>query len=139
MPVRTYELRFSTGGEVEMVNITEQIKEYVAGSGLKDGIVCVHCPGATGALTTIEYEDGLLEDFPRMLEAIAPKNLLYQHHIRWKDGNGHSHCRAALIGPSISIPFTGGEPVLGTWQQITFVELDNKARDRRLIVQVVGE
>jgi secondary thiamine-phosphate synthase enzyme len=139
MPVKTYEIRFNTGGEVEMVNVTDKVREFTKKSKLKKGIICIHCPGATGAMTTIEYEDGLLEDFPKLLEDIAPKNAVYQHHLRWHDGNGHSHVRASLIGPSITVPFVDGEPVLGTWQQLTFVELDNKARERRLLVQIVGE
>jgi len=139
MPVLTFELRFETKGEVEMVDITEEVRGFVKRSGLSSGLVCIHCPGATGAVTTIEYEDGLLEDFPAMLEAIAPKEKVYQHHLRWHDGNGHSHVRASLMGPSLTIPFVNGEPVLGTWQQIAFVELDNKNRDRKLVIQVMGE
>ena len=139
MAVKTYEMKFSTKGEVDMIDVTGEVSAFIARSGLKDGIACVHCPGATGAMTTIEYEDGLLEDFPRMLESIAPKDLLYQHHVRWQDGNGHSHVRASLIGPSITVPFSKGAPVLGQWQQLTFVDLDNRPRDRRLVVQLVGE
>jgi len=139
MAVFTHEIGFSTKGEVEIVDITGEVQDAVRRSKMVSGIVCAHVPGATGAITTIEYEDGLLADFPAALERLFPKNMEYQHHLRWHDGNGHSHVRASMLGPSLSVPFTKGKLILGTWQQIIFVELDNTPRDRKIVVQVVGE
>jgi len=139
LKVVTRRVRFKTHGEAEMVNITREVEEAVAGSGVKEGVVTVFHPGSTGALTTIEYEPGLCRDFPAMLERIAPKGVSYAYDERWHDGNGHSHVRAALIGPSITIPFTGGRLMLGTWQQVVFMELDVRARSREVVLQIVGE
>ncbi|MHC1569644.1 MAG: secondary thiamine-phosphate synthase enzyme YjbQ, partial [Candidatus Syntropharchaeales archaeon] len=99
----------------------------------------VFAPGATGAVTTIEYESGLIADFKGMLERIAPQDIEYMHNLRWGDGNGHSHVRASLLGPGLTVPFIDGRLQLGTWQQIVFIDLDNRQRDRKLIVQIVGE
>lgn len=128
-----------TRGEPDMVDITSQLAGSIRKAGLKDGIATIFVPGATGALTTIEYEPGLLEDFPTMLDRIAPRNGTYEHERRWHDGNGHSHVRASLIGPSITIPFENGRPTLGTWQQVVFVELDTRARSRQLVIQIMGK
>lgn len=139
MTVITKHLPIRTKGESDIIDITGEVYGAVAETQLKNGIVTVFVPGSTGALTTIEYEPGLLEDFPDMLERIAPANLDYEHERRWHDGNGHSHVRASLIGPSLSIPFVNGRLTLGTWQQIVFVELDARSRTRDLIVQIMGE
>lgn len=133
------ELDFNTKGEVEIVDLTSKVDKIVKTSKIKNGIVCVFCPGSTGAITTIEYEPGLLDDLPKALERLFPKNITYRHHLRWHDGNGHSHVRASFIGPSISIPLINGNLTLGTWQQIVFVELDNRARSRKVIVQITGD
>jgi len=106
---------------------------------LRNGIVTIFNPGSTGALTTIEYEPGLLKDLPNTLERLAPKDLLYEHEKRWHDGNGHLHVRASIIGPSITVPFTNGRLTLGTWQQLVFMELDVRRRKRSLILQIIGE
>ena len=139
MTVVTKHLSIRTKGESDILDITGEVFGAVAETQLKNGVVTVFVPGSTGALTTIEYEPGLLEDFPNMLERLAPKNLDYEHERRWHDGNGHSHVRASLIGPSLTIPFVNGKLTLGTWQQIVFVELDARNRDRELIVQIMGE
>jgi len=139
LTVITKHLPIRTKGESDIIDITGEVYGAVAETQLKNGIVTVFVPGSTGALTTIEYEPGLLEDFPDMLERIAPANLDYEHERRWHDGNGHSHVRASLIGPSLSIPFVNGRLTLGTWQQIVFVELDARSRTRDLIVQIMGE
>lgn len=120
-----------------MINITDDVSRAVRESSLSDGIATVFVPGSTAAVTTIEYEPGLLKDFPDMLERVAPKDIEYQHEQMWHDGNGHSHVRASLIGPSLTVPFANKELVLGTWQQIVLVELDVRGRD--LVVQMVGE
>ena len=132
-------LNFNTRGEVDILNITDEVAGAVAETNLRNGIVTVFVPGSTGALTTIEYEPGLLRDLPTMLERIAPRGIEYEHEKRWHDGNGHSHVRAALLGPSITIPFEGSRLTLGTWQQLAFVELDVRKRSRELILQIIGE
>jgi len=131
-------IELDTKGEMDIVDITHEVQKIVDESGIEDGIVCIFCPGSTGAITTIEYEDGLLYDLPNALERIAPKNAYYKHEERWHDGNGHSHVRASLIGPSLTVPIENGKLLLGTWQQIVFVECDIRPRRRRLIVHIVG-
>lgn len=137
--VKTKNLSIQTKGEGDILDITNQVAETVVQSELKNGIVTVFLSGSTGALTTVEYEPGLLKDITNVLERIAPKELLYEHDKRWHDGNGHSHVRASLIGPSITVPFVNGTLTLGTWQQIIFIELDVRSRSRNLILQVIGE
>jgi secondary thiamine-phosphate synthase enzyme len=133
------EINFSTPGEIEVRDITRDVASVVNESGFKNGIACVFVPGATGAITTIEYEDGLEWDIKTALERLFPKGMEYRHELRWHDGNGHSHIRASFLGPSLSVPFNNQQLILGTWQQIIFLELDNKPHTRNLIVQVVGE
>jgi len=133
------EIKVKTEGEVDIIDITENIQKIVEKSDIKNGIICVFNPGSTGSLTTIEYEPGLKKDFPIALEKIAPKKDYYNHHETWHDDNGHSHVRASLIGPSVTLPLIKGKVVHGTWQQIVFVELDTSNRTRNIIVQIVGE
>ncbi len=132
-------VEMDTRGEVQILDLTPQVTDVIKRSGLGTGVACVFSASSTSAITTLEYEPGLLEDLPAALERLFPKDLRYGHEERWHDGNGHSHVRAAFLGPSLSIPFQDGRPVLGTWQQIVFVELDNKPRRRRILVQLVGE
>ena len=139
MTVITKTLLFQTKGENDILDITDEVIQAVNTTKLENGIVTIFIPGATGALTTIEYEPGLLIDLPNILEKIAPKNFLYEHEKRWHDGNGHSHVRASLIGPSITVPFVKGNLTLGTWQQIVFLELDARSRRRKIILQIIGE
>ncbi len=122
-----------------MLDVTHKTQQVVQEAGLKDGIVVLFVPGSTGALTTIEYEPGLLQDFPDALERLAPKNIQYEHETRWHDGNGHSHIRASLLGPSLTVPFSNGRLTLGQWQQIAFVELYVRPRSRELLLQLMGE
>ena len=137
--VVTRELEFKTAGNTEMHDITAEVAGLVQESGLAAGIVTVFVPGATGALTTIEYEDGALSDFQRLFDEIAAQDREYHHNMRWGDGNGHSHVRAALLGSDITVPFVSGRLTLGTWQQIIFVDFDNRSRRRKLVVQIMGE
>ena len=139
LTVVTKQLSLSTEGEGDIIDLTERVFEAVHRSEVKNGMVTVFVPGATGALTTIEYEPGLLMDFPNMLERVAPKSLLYEHEKRWHDGNGHSHVRASLIGPSLTVPVVEGKLTLGIWQQIVFIELDVRNRSRKIILQIMGE
>ena len=139
MSVYYDEINIGTRGEVDLVDITDDIQNLVKKSKIKNGIVCVFVPGSTGSITTIEYEPGLKKDLPRALQKIAPKGEHYDHHETWHDDNGHSHVRASLIGPSITIPIKDGDLIHGTWQQIVFVELDTSPRNRDISVQIVGE
>jgi secondary thiamine-phosphate synthase enzyme len=106
---------------------------------LRSGVVTVFCPGSTGGLTTIEYESGVMEDLRQVLDEVVPPDRDYQHHLRWGDDNGSAHIRAALVGPSLTVPFVDGGLTLGTWQQIVFLDFDTRPRSRKLVVQVVGE
>ena len=125
--------------ELDIVDITGDIQEIVKSSNLRNGFIIVFVSGSTGAITTIEYEPGLMKDFPSMLERISPKSMPYEHEKRWHDGNGHSHVRASLLGPSLTVPFHDSKLTLGTWQQVVFIELDIKSRTRELVVQIIGE
>ncbi|MEA3557770.1 MAG: secondary thiamine-phosphate synthase enzyme YjbQ [Candidatus Thermoplasmatota archaeon] len=140
MAVFTGEIRFKTTGEGQIIDITRRIEEIVKRSKITTGIVSSSVAGATAALTVIEFEPGLVEDFPDMLERVAPKKMEYAHHRKWDDGNGHSHVRASLIGPDLTMPVRKGEMVRGTWQHPIFLELDVRpTRDRIVHVTVIGE
>jgi secondary thiamine-phosphate synthase enzyme len=139
MTVKTLSIQLSTRGNADMVDITGQVQQSVNQSGLLDGIVTIFSPSATSGLTTIEYESGCLSDLKRLFDQIAPQEQHYDHNARWGDGNGHSHLRAALLKASLTVPFVAGRLTLGTWQQIIFIDFDNRSRQRELIVQVMGE
>ncbi len=128
-----------TGGENDAKDLTAAIAGKLLRSGLRDGTVTVFVPGSTAGLTTIEFESGVVEDFSRLLEKIAPSNIPYRHDQRWGDGNGYSHVRASLIGPSLVIPFSDGRLALGTWQQAVLVDFDNRPRTRSIVLQFMGE
>ena len=125
--------------ENDVIDITKEVQGAVRESGLKDGIVTVFVPGSTAVVTTMEYEPGLVEDFPGMLERVSPRGIFYEHHKTWHDDNGRSHVKASLVGPSLSVPFVDGLLTLGTWQQVVFLELDTRPRTRKIVVQIVGE
>jgi secondary thiamine-phosphate synthase enzyme len=132
--VVTDSIDLETRGHADMLDITGDVAAKVRDSGVRAGIVTVFCPGSTSAITTIEYESGALADLKRAFDEIVPPDREYAHNLRWGDGNGHSHVRAALLGPSLSVPVVDGELVLGTWQQITYCDFDNRSRsDRRRI------
>ena len=126
-------------GNGHIIDVTSDVKRILLESGKQNGILCVFIPGATGAVTTIEYEPGLIQDMAEVLEQLAPRHKTYHHDQTWHDGNGHSHIRASLLGPSLSVPFVDGSMTLGTWQQIVFIDMDVRARSRKLVVQIVGE
>ena len=138
MSVITKHVKIQSKGENDIIDLTDKISAKIKESQISSGIVTVFVTGATGALTTIEYEPGLLKDFPDMLSRIAPDELNYEHEEMWHDGNGRSHVKASLIGPSLTIPFSDGNLLLGTWQQIVFVELDTRRRERNIVLQIVG-
>jgi secondary thiamine-phosphate synthase enzyme len=137
--VHTQRIELSSRGHADVIDVTERVRDAVSASGLQNGIGCLFVPGATGAVTTLEYEPGCVADLRHLFDQLAPPNRDYEHERAWGDGNGHSHLRAALLGPSLSFPFSAGEPLLGTWQQMVFVDFDNRKRSRELIVQLVGE
>jgi secondary thiamine-phosphate synthase enzyme len=137
--VKTSEIHLSTRGNAEMHNLTQAVENAVEEAGLRQGAVTVFTPSSTSAITTIEYESGALDDLRRLLEAVAPSNADYRHNLAWGDGNGHAHLRAALLGPSLSIPVVGGQLTLGTWQQILFIDFDVRPRQRRIVIQLLGE
>ncbi len=134
----TQVLHIPTRGHTEIVNLTPQVEAAVLESGIQDGIVVVFVPGSTAAITTMEYEPGCVADFQRLMEALAPEGGEYAHNQRWGDGNGYAHLRASLVGPSLSIPLVQGRLALGTWQQVVLADFDNRPRQRRVVVQVLG-
>ena len=137
--IYTETISLNTKGLCDIINITPQVLSIVKKSSVVDGLVTVFCPGSTGAITTIEYESGVLEDLKNALERIAPSNIPYRHDLRWGDGNGFSHVRATLMKPSLTVPLIGGKLTLGTWQQIVFIDFDNRNRHREIVVQVMGD
>ena len=139
MAVSTTMFHLATRGEAEIIDITTHVAGAVANSKLKDGIVTVFSPSSTSAITTIEYESGALSDLKRLFDEIINPQREYDHNARWGDGNGHSHVRAALLGASFTVPFVDERLTLGTWQQIIFIDFDNRPRKRELVVQIIGE
>ena len=137
--IETRYIQFETQGNSDIVDITADVSHAVAEFGVRSGVAVVFVPGATGAITTIEYEPGLVSDMADALERLAPQSLEYAHNLRWGDRNGHSHIRASLIGPSLTVPFAEGRLILGTWQQIVFLDMDNRPRGRKVVVQIMGE
>lgn len=127
-----------TKGFCDIIDITPQVLSCAKKSEITNGLITVFCPGSTGSITTIEYEPGVLQDLRDALERIVPSNLAYEHNRQWGDGNGYSHVRAALMKPSLTIPLIQGRPTLGTWQQIVFLDFDNRGRHREIIVQIIG-
>jgi len=139
MAIISRSIQMKSKGENDIIDITNQTANEVKESRLQDGIVTVFVPGSTAAVTTIEYEPGLKKDFPCMLSRIAPRDVQYEHDKTWHDGNGHSHVRASLIGPSLTIPFKDGNLMIGTWQQIVLLEMDTRDRERYVVLQIIGE
>jgi len=139
MPVATGSIKISTKGNDEVVDITSKVAEIVSSSKIKSGLVNVFVSGSTASVTTIEYEPGLIRDIKVLGERLAPSDEDYSHNNTWGDGNGHSHIRASVIGPSLTVPFIKGKMVLGTWQQIVVIDHDTRARSRDIAVQILGE
>ena len=137
--VVTKKIDLQTKGECDIIDITPQVERQVAETNISSGTVTVFVAGSTAGITTIEYEPGLVADFQRVWERVAPKNTHYDHDRRWGDGNGYSHVRASLLGPSLLIPFADRRLTLGTWQQIVVVDFDNRPRSRQVVVQIMGE
>jgi len=139
MKVVSDTIKLHTECEGDMIDMTLQLSNIVKESKIKNGTVTIFVSGSTAAVTTIEYEPGLTHDFPAMLSRIVPKDIEYEHDNTWHDGNGHSHVRSSLIGPSITIPIIHGKLTLGTWQQVVLLEMDTKSRNRTVIFQIMGE
>jgi secondary thiamine-phosphate synthase enzyme len=139
MVVLTKTVQIKSKGENDMIDITQETAALIGEGNLKNGIITVFVAGSTAAVTTIEYEPGLKSDFRNMLSRIAPHDIDYEHDNTWHDGNGHSHVRASLVGPSLTIPFRNRSLMLGTWQQIVLVEMDTHPRQRSVIIQILGE
>lgn len=137
--VVTKTIKVKSKGETEIIDITSDVADALKASKLKNGILNVFVPGATGGITTVEYESGLIQDLKAAFEKLAPRRGEYAHNQRWGDGNGFSHVRASLLGASFAVPFVGGKMALGTWQQIIFIDFDNRPRSREIVVQIVGE
>ncbi|MDW0155961.1 MAG: secondary thiamine-phosphate synthase enzyme YjbQ [Nitrososphaeraceae archaeon] len=139
MKVVSDTIKLQTEGEGDMIDMTSQLSNIVKESKIKNGTVTIFVLGSTAAVTTIEYESGLIHDFPVMLSRIVPKGIEYEHDNTWHDGNGHSHVRSSLIGPSITIPIIHGKLTLGTWQQVVLLEMDTRSRNRTVILQIMGQ
>ena len=139
MKVVSDTIKLQTKGEGDMIDVTSQLSNIVKESKIKNGAVTIFVSGSTAAVTTIEYESGLIHDFPEMLSRIVPKDLEYEHDNTWHDGNGHSHIRSSLIGPNITIPIIDGKLTLGTWQQVVLLEMDTRSRNRTVILQIMGQ
>lgn len=137
--VTTVRRRVRTAGQGDVHDVTGEVAAAVSASGMTAGVATVAVVGSTAGITTIEFEPGAVADFDRLLERLAPRGAAYAHHERWGDDNGSSHVRAALLGPSLALPFSDAQLALGTWQQVVLVECDTRARERELVIQLVGE
>ena len=137
--VVTKKISLQSKGNCDIIDITPQVEQQVVEADIDNGTVTLFISGSTAGITTIEFEPGLLSDFPTMWERIVPKNIPYNHDRRWGDGNGYSHIRASLLGASLVVPFSNKRLLTGTWQQIVVVDFDNRARSRQIILQIMGE
>jgi len=139
MALVTDRVRVQTRGDSEILDLTAGVQAVVERHGFREGQALVFVPGSTAGITTIEYEPGLLHDVPAAFERLAPREMPYRHEDTWHDGNGHSHVRASLLGPSLLVPFEDGRLLLGTWQQVVLIDFDNRPRTREIVVQLQGE
>lgn len=139
MTIQSKTIHISTRGNCDMIDITDEIAREIKKSNINSGIATIFITGSTAGVTTIEYENGVLQDYKDMWKRNVPSNMVYQHDQRWGDGNGYSHVRASLQGPSLVVPFAGKKMMLGTWQQIVIVDFDNRSRSRDIVLQLLGE
>ncbi len=137
--VATDTIALNTKGFTDVIDITGRVTKVVGQTAIQKGLVTIFCSGSTGGITTIEFESGVINDLKKAIEKIIPSNIFYEHDKRWGDGNGFSHVRAALMKPSLTIPLIKGKLALGTWQQIVFMDFDNRHRNRKIVVQIIGE
>ena len=131
-------LTFQSSSKTDVFDLTSDVREFVRASGISEGQLIVFVPGSTAAVTTIEYETGVVEDLVHAIDRLIPSDISYKHNLRWGDGNGYSHVRAAFLKPSLSIPVWDGDMILGTWQQIVLLDFDNKPRKRSVVLQLMG-
>ena len=139
MSVETFVIECRTSGDGDTIDLTDELRQGLGESGLMNGVATLFVGGSTGGLTTIEYEPGAVADLNEVLESISPRGRDWRHHERWGDHNGHSHVRSALLGTSLSVPFVSGAPTLGTWQQVVLIDFDDRPRNRKVVVQLIGE
>jgi len=139
MTVETKEITLQSKGNCDIIDITSQVTKHIEKSGIDNGIVTLFVVGSTAGITTIEYEPNLLSDFKDMWDRVMPQNISYEHDKTWGDGNGHSHIRASTLGASLAVPFVNKRLTLGTWQQIIFVDFDNRPRSRKIVIQMLGD
>ena len=139
MTVQTKEITLQSRGNCDIIDVTSEVANHVEKSGIDNGIVTLFVVGSTAGITTIEYEPNLLSDFNDMWDRVIPQNIPYEHDKTWGDGNGHSHVRASTLGASLTVPFVNKRLTLGTWQQIIFVDFDNRPRSRKIAIQILGE
>ena len=139
MSVQNHQIFVQSTGRTDIIDLTEQVSWVLSDSSVQNGSVTLFIPGSTAALTTIEFESGVVNDLKKAIDRIAPEDMYYEHNERWGDGNGYSHVRAALIGPSLHIPVVEGKMTLGTWQQIVLLDFDNRPRERVILIQISGE
>lgn len=137
--IKTFHETLESNGHIDIINLTELLQKRLNESGLTNGTATIFVPGSTAGITAIEYEPGLIQDFKNFFSELLPYHKEYRHHETWHDDNGSSHLQAALLGPSLTVPFTGGDLLLGTWQQPILVDFDTRARRRKLIIQISGE
>ncbi|HEY2740320.1 MAG TPA: secondary thiamine-phosphate synthase enzyme YjbQ [Thermoanaerobaculia bacterium] len=131
-------LELQTSADTDVVDLTPDVSDFVAGTGIQEGLLVIFVPGSTASITTIEYESGAIADLKRAMERLAPRDEHYEHNLRWGDGNGYSHIRAAMLGPSVTVPVQGGQLALGTWQQIVLCDFDNRPRRRRVLLRLLS-
>ena len=139
MPIASGTLNYETTAETDVLDLTPDLEEFVTGSGIRHGLLVAFSPGSTAGLTTLEYESGAISDLKRTIEELVPRARTYEHDRRWGDGNGYSHVRSALFGPSVAVPVTDGALELGTWQQVVLCDFDNRPRRRRIRLRLIGE
>lgn len=137
-PATRKTVEFATSGDMDVIDLSHEVAAFLAESEIVDGILLLFTPGSTAGITTIEYESGCLSDLRRAMEQLAPRDAEYEHNLRWGDGNGYSHVRAALLGPSLTVPVRDGRPDTGTWQQIILCDFDNRPRRRKVILQAMS-
>lgn len=131
-------LKFQSSSKTDVFDLTSEVRDFVRSSGITEGQLLVFVPGSTAAVTTIEYETGVVEDLIQAVERLIPSNISYKHNLRWGDGNGYSHVRSAFLKPSLTVPVWGGEMILGTWQQIVLLDFDNRPRMRNVMLHLIG-
>jgi secondary thiamine-phosphate synthase enzyme len=139
MKIESHTMSVKTSADTDVIDLTPELLKLVGNLSIRDGFVTLFIPGSTAALTTIEYETGAVKDLVDTIERIAPRDNYYEHNERWGDGNGYSHVRAALVGPSLHIPLIDGKLTLGMWQQVVLLDFDNRSRERKIVIQVTGE